>query len=53
MLITLGGLTLAAAAAFLLAVSGPLASSIGWAIGVGDVAPTAWSIARWPIIVIS
>ena len=52
LLITLGGLTLAAAAAFLLAVSGPLASSIGSAIGVGDVALTAWSIARWPIIVI-
>jgi membrane protein len=52
LLITLGGLVLAAAAAFLLAVSGPLASAVGSAIGVGDVALTAWSIARWPIIVI-
>jgi membrane protein len=48
----LGGLVLAAAAAFLLAVSGPVASAVGSAIGVGDVALTAWSIARWPIIVI-
>jgi membrane protein len=52
LLITLGGLVLAAAATFLLAVSGPVASAIGSAIGVGDAALTAWSIARWPIIVI-
>lgn len=52
LLITLGGLVLAAAAAFLLAVSGPVASAVGSAIGVGDVALTVWSIARWPIIVV-
>ena len=52
LLITLGGLVLAAVAAFLLAVSGPVASAVGSAIGVGDVALTAWSIVRWPIIVI-
>ncbi|WP_428844647.1 YihY/virulence factor BrkB family protein [Mycolicibacterium hodleri] len=52
LLITLGGLVLAAIAAFLLAVSGPVASAVGSAIGVGDVAVTAWSIARWPVIVI-
>ena len=45
-------LALAAAGAFLLAVSGPVASAVGSAIGVGDIALTAWSIARWPIIVI-
>ena len=52
LLITLGGLVLAATAAFLLAVSGPVAAAVGPAIGVGDVALSAWSIARWPIIVI-
>ncbi|HEY9263506.1 MAG TPA: YihY/virulence factor BrkB family protein [Mycobacterium sp.] len=52
LLITLGGLVLAAAAAFLIAVSGPVASAVGSAIGVGDVALTVWSIARWPVIVI-
>jgi membrane protein len=51
LLITVGGLVLAAAAAFLLAVSGPVASAVGSAVGVGDVALTAWSVARWPIIV--
>jgi hypothetical protein len=30
----------------------PVASTVGSAIGVGDVALTAWSIVRWPIIVI-
>lgn len=50
--ITLGGLILAAVAAFLLAVSGPVASAVGSAIGVGDAALTVWSIARWPIILV-
>jgi membrane protein len=52
LLITLGGLVLAAAAAFLLAVSGPVASAIGSAIGAGDIALSVWSIARWPVIVV-
>jgi membrane protein len=51
LVITVGGLILAAVAAFLLAVSGPVASALGSAIGVGDVALTVWSIVRWPIIV--
>jgi membrane protein len=52
LVITLGGLIMAAAAAFMLAVSGPVASAIGSAFGIGDVALTVWSIARWPIILI-
>ena len=52
LVITLGGLVLAAGAAFLLAVSGPVASAVGATIGLGDAALTAWSIVRWPIIVI-
>jgi membrane protein len=36
----------------MLAVSGPLASAIGSAFGVGEVAQTVWSIARWPIILV-
>jgi membrane protein len=50
--ITLGGLVMAAAAAFMLAVSGPVASAIGSVFGIGDVALTVWSIGRWPIILI-
>ena len=52
LLLTLVGLTLAAAVAFMLAVSGPIASAIGGAIGLGDVAQTIWSIARWPVVLI-
>lgn len=52
LLITLGGLTLAAAAAFMLAVSGPVARSVGDAIGAGQLAITLWSVLRWPVIVI-
>ena len=50
LVLTLVGLTLAAAVAFMLAVSGPIASAIGGAIGLGDVAQTIWSIARWPVV---
>ena len=34
------------------AVSGPIASAIGGAIGLGEVAETIWSIARWPVVLI-
>lgn len=50
LLITLGGLIMAAAAAFMLAVSGPVARSLGNAIGAGELAMTLWSVLRWPVI---
>jgi membrane protein len=40
----------AAAAAFMLTVSGPVATALGDIIGAGDVASTVWNIARWPLI---
>ena len=52
LLLTLVGLTSAAAVAFLLAVSGPIASAIGGAIGLGGAAETTWNIARWPLMLI-
>jgi membrane protein len=52
LLLTLGALVAAAAAAFLLAVSGPIARSIGNMIGAGEVALTVWNIARWPLILV-
>jgi membrane protein len=52
LLLTLVGLVAAAAVAFMLAVSGPVAKAIGDAIGAGDVAQTVWSVARWPIILV-
>jgi membrane protein len=50
LLLTLVGLIAAAAVAFMLAVSGPVAKAIGDAIGAGEVAQTVWSVARWPIV---
>lgn len=43
-------LTLVAVAAVLLVVSGPVARAIGEAIGLGSVALTVWSIAKWPLL---
>jgi membrane protein len=52
LLVTLGGLVLAAAVGFMLAVSGPVATAIGDAIGAGSIAMTSWNIARWPLILV-
>ncbi|BAH51464.1 YihY/virulence factor BrkB family protein [Rhodococcus opacus] len=50
LLVTLVGLVLVALAALMLAISGPVARSVGDAIGFGDTALTVWNIARWPFI---
>ena len=52
LLLTLAGLVMAAAVAFMLAVSGPVATAVGDAIGLGEVALTVWNIARWPLILL-
>jgi membrane protein len=33
-------------------VSGPVASTIGHAIGAGQVALTVWNVVRWPVALI-
>lgn len=50
--LTLAGLVTAAVVAFMLAVSGPVARSLGSLIGAGQVAVTLWTILRWPVILI-
>ncbi|MBV9353124.1 MAG: YihY/virulence factor BrkB family protein, partial [Mycobacterium sp.] len=52
LVLTLLGLIMAAAVAFMLAVSGPVAKAIGDAIGAGHLALTVWNIARWPVILV-
>ena len=52
LLVTLVALVLAAAVALMLAVSGPIAKSIGDAIGFGETALTVWNIVRWPILLL-
>jgi membrane protein len=50
MLITLVAVMLSALVLVMLIVSGPLAESIGAALGLGSAAVTAWSIAKWPVL---
>ena len=52
LILTLVGLVVGAAAAFLLAVTGPVARAIGDTIGVGSAAVTVWNVARWPALLI-
>jgi membrane protein len=52
LVLTLVALVFAAAVAFMLAVSGPLAEAVGNAIGLGSVAVTVWNIAKWPVILL-
>jgi membrane protein len=52
LVLTLTGLAMVAAVALMLAVSGPLARSVGETIGAGDVALTLWNILRWPVILL-
>lgn len=51
LLITVVMLLLAVAAAILLIVSGPLAETIGNAVGLGGPAIAVWNIAKWPVLV--
>ena len=50
MLVTLLMLLLVVAATIAIVVTGPLASALGNAIGVGSAAVTVWNIAKWPVI---
>ncbi|KQU30478.1 YihY/virulence factor BrkB family protein [Rhodococcus sp. BP-241] len=50
LVVTLVGLICIAAAGLMLAVSGPVATAVGDAIGAGDTALTVWNIARWPVV---
>jgi membrane protein len=52
LLLTLVGLVAAAVVAFMLAVSGPIAETVGKAIGAGEVAQTVWNVARWPVVLV-
>lgn len=50
LLITVIGIVLIAIAAVILVVSGPVAEAVGDALGLGEVATTVWSIAKWPVL---
>jgi membrane protein len=50
LLVTLVCITLVAITALALVVSGPLAEAVGSAIGLSDVAVTAWQLGKWPVM---
>ena len=50
--VTVVMLVLLAASAIMVVVTGPLADKVGQAIGLGDVAVTAWDIAKWPVLIV-
>jgi membrane protein len=50
MLITLGMVLLLALVLVALVVSGPIARSVGEALGVGDTGLTIWNVAKWPVL---
>ncbi len=52
LLLTLVGLVMVAAVAFMLADSGPVAKTLGNAVGLGEAAVTAWSVLKWPAILL-
>ena len=51
LIVTLIAVLLITFVAIALIISGPLAQSIGDAIGLGSAAVTAWNIAKWPILI--
>lgn len=48
--VTVLSLVLIVIMATLLAVSGPVADAVGDALGIGESAQLAWSIAKWPLL---
>jgi membrane protein len=52
LLVTLVLILMAALVVVALIVSGPLATSIGNAIGIGSTAVTVWNIAKWPVMLV-
>lgn len=51
MLVTLVLVLLLAAVALALVATGPVASNVGSALGIGDLTITIWGIAKWPVMV--
>ncbi len=52
LLVTLATVVLCAVSLVILIVSGPVAESVGKAIGVGDNLVAVWSYAKWPVLAV-
>ena len=52
MLVTLVLVILLALVLIAVVLTGPIASAVGDAVGLGDAAVTAWNIAKWPVLLV-
>jgi membrane protein len=52
LLVTFVLVMMAALVVLSLIISGPVASAIGSAVGLGDTAVTVWNIAKWPVMLL-
>jgi membrane protein len=52
MLVTLVLVLLLALVLVSVVLTGPIASAVGDAVGLGDAAVTAWNIAKWPVLLV-
>jgi membrane protein len=52
LLVTIVTVVLAAVVALGLVLTGPAAEAVGDAVGLGSAAVTAWSIAKWPVLLV-
>jgi membrane protein len=50
LLVTIIAIVLLVIAAIILVISGPVTEAVGGALGIGAVAQTVWSIAKWPVL---
>jgi membrane protein len=51
--VTVATLVLVSLMALLLVISGPVATAIGDALGLGDTVQVVWSVLKWPVLVIA
>jgi membrane protein len=52
LLVTFVCISLVAVTALALVISGPLATAVGEALGLGDAAVTAWQFGKWPVMLL-
>jgi membrane protein len=51
--VTIATLVLVSLMALLLVISGPVATAIGDALGLGNAVQAAWSVLKWPVLIIA
>jgi membrane protein len=52
LLTTLGLVVMLVASAIMVVVTGPVATTVGNAIGIGDTAVLVWNIVKWPVLLV-